>query len=307
MSGWLVGKVWQSGLYGPLKPFASMLADIGDDDGQNIYPSIQYMMWLMNVSERTIRRWLSDLRDRGVLTIVGDVQDVQKCGRGYGIEYCLDPKNLPVRESWSGPKVVRRRGDKMAYLSGKGVPNDVERGAKRRRKGVPNTTQIAPVSTNDPLVDPSRDIRADAPLVSETVAVLPQPISPQAELLEYHRQRFTEVIGEPPKAAEKYHFKQAYELVKRFGVERAKTFVDQLFATQDKFLQGTDYSWSVFVKFIDKLVVEQRRRQRPAATKTTQTRNANEVRKETRDANVAQVAAGEFFFVGLDDDKEQPF
>ncbi|HEY8228217.1 MAG TPA: hypothetical protein VIG25_23305 [Pyrinomonadaceae bacterium] len=60
MSGRLAGKVWASGLAAHLKPLAAAMADIANDDGMSLYPSVAYLGWLLSkVSRLTPARWRS--------------------------------------------------------------------------------------------------------------------------------------------------------------------------------------------------------------------------------------------------------
>jgi hypothetical protein len=43
VSGLLAGKVWLSNLHRKLKPLAATLADIANEDGTSIYPSVEYV------------------------------------------------------------------------------------------------------------------------------------------------------------------------------------------------------------------------------------------------------------------------
>jgi len=96
VSGLLAGKVWHSNLDADLKPLAATLADIGDDDGLNIYPSVAYVAWRLGCGESTVRRGLSRLRDMGVLAIVSG----GKGGRSNPTDYRLVEEKLPARETW---------------------------------------------------------------------------------------------------------------------------------------------------------------------------------------------------------------
>ncbi|MBI4393350.1 MAG: hypothetical protein HY556_06090 [Euryarchaeota archaeon] len=96
MSGFLAGKVWQSALAPHLKPLAAALADIANDDGTSIYPSVAYMAWLLGRSERAIQNGLSDLRAQGVLQV-----EAHGCGgKGHPTEYRLIESALPKRPPW---------------------------------------------------------------------------------------------------------------------------------------------------------------------------------------------------------------
>lgn len=97
MSGLLAGKVWQSNLHPDLKPLAAALADIGNDDGTSIYPSVAYMSWLLGRSTRSVQGNLAKLRHMGVLVTVSDL----KGGRYKTTEYRLVESALPAREKWA--------------------------------------------------------------------------------------------------------------------------------------------------------------------------------------------------------------
>jgi hypothetical protein len=97
LSGLLAGKVWQSNLHPDLKPLAAALADIGNDDGTSIYPSVAYMSWLLGRSTRSVQGNLAKLRDLGVLVTVSDL----KGGRYKTTEYRLIESALPFREKWA--------------------------------------------------------------------------------------------------------------------------------------------------------------------------------------------------------------
>lgn len=98
MSGFLAGKVWQSDLDGDLKPLAAALADIANDDGSSIYPSVAYVAWLLKRTERSVQARMKELRERGILKVV------RQGGRWPGdtTEYCLIEANLPTRGPWRG-------------------------------------------------------------------------------------------------------------------------------------------------------------------------------------------------------------
>lgn len=144
MSGYLAGKVWRSGLSADLKPFAAALADVANDDGSNLYPSIEYMIWLTGRSERTIRGWLSDLRALKVLKLVGEVTDLSKLGRGYGAEYEMVQDKLPKRPKWAGAQTAR------THANSAGVKN--RKPCNPRREGLQSSVSSL---LSDPSLDPS--------------------------------------------------------------------------------------------------------------------------------------------------------
>ena len=96
MSGYLAGKVWLSGLGAELKPLAACLADIGNDHGQNIYPSVAYMAWRLSRSETHVHNGIKELKTLGVLVVIENA----KGGRGNTVRYRLLESKLPPREQW---------------------------------------------------------------------------------------------------------------------------------------------------------------------------------------------------------------
>lgn len=170
MSGLLAGKVWLSDLSAHLKPLAATLADIANDDGTSIYPTIAYVAWRLGAGERTVTRNIGELLEMGVL-----VKASEPCHHRPA-EYQLIERALPKRSAWSGEKGSGKRGAKMAphpYVQGcqsgtpdpeRGVPPETGRGATDdnqgchlEQSGVPFEAEIDPASLNDPLLDPSGD------------------------------------------------------------------------------------------------------------------------------------------------------
>ncbi len=60
-------QVWRSALDCELKPLAAVMADMGNDDGLGIYPSVGYLAWLIGRSERAVQYQLQRLVDMGRL------------------------------------------------------------------------------------------------------------------------------------------------------------------------------------------------------------------------------------------------
>lgn len=106
MSGYLAGKVWQSDLDPELKPYAAALADIANDDGTSIYPTVEYVSWLIGVDRRTVQRAIGQLRDRGILVLVRPGG-----GRGNPSEYRLEEEALPARRPWKEERAARRAAE----------------------------------------------------------------------------------------------------------------------------------------------------------------------------------------------------
>lgn len=139
MSKSLESQVWQSALDPELKPVAAVMADMGNNDGLGIYPSIEYIAWLLSRSERSIQTAIKKLVKLGVLDRVA----FAKGGRGLTPRYKLDASKLPERPSWAD---VRKGATVAPFVAGeKGETNDVK-GAEFSEKGAN--------SAPDPLVEP---------------------------------------------------------------------------------------------------------------------------------------------------------
>ena len=113
MSKLLEARVWQSGLAADLKPLAALLADIGGDDGSHIYPSVEYMGWVLGRSRRAVQGQIARLLNLGILITVCHVEPAGPCrglahGQGETIEYHLAADALPSRPPWAAtPRRVK--------------------------------------------------------------------------------------------------------------------------------------------------------------------------------------------------------
>jgi len=67
------------------------LADHADDDGNNVFPTVGYLAWKTNLTERGVRKMMARFRDRGVLIPM----DRESGGRGRSVMYRLDLEPLP--------------------------------------------------------------------------------------------------------------------------------------------------------------------------------------------------------------------
>jgi hypothetical protein len=170
VSGFLAGKVWQSALEPHLKPLAAALADIANDDGTSIYPSVAYMAWLMGRSERSVRDTLRELRGMeppvlipvsGTRVVEGHIVPIG--GSGRTTEYFLDESALPTRAPW-------RKGATVAPFDQKRVQNATEKGAVCDSERVQFATQrVKPTaekgeagftrSVSDPSLEPPINTR----------------------------------------------------------------------------------------------------------------------------------------------------
>jgi len=147
VSGYLAGKVWQSDLSGTLKPLAAALADIANDDGTSIYPTIEYLAWLLGKSERAVQHNMSTLRAEGIIVPTCHAECAEYPGRshrmGEPVHYQLVAAALPARPEWRSQR--KEGGADIAPPQGKG--------------GAENDTKGVKLAAPDPPVDPDQDTR----------------------------------------------------------------------------------------------------------------------------------------------------
>lgn len=142
MSKSLESLVWKSDLNPELKPIAAVMADMGNDDGLGIYPSVAYLAWLLGRSERFIQSGLKKLCKMGVLDRVSNAAG----GRGLTPRYRLSGESLPERPTWD----ETRKGEICAPFR-KGAIHD-QKGANGSEKGA----RFAPDPSVDPLLNRER-------------------------------------------------------------------------------------------------------------------------------------------------------
>ncbi|MHB8654994.1 MAG: hypothetical protein ACYDA9_14080 [Terriglobia bacterium] len=166
MSGLLAGLVWLSDLEPELKPLAATLADIANDDGTSIYPSVAYVAWRLGRSERHVQYGLQKLTGFGILEVVAH----ENGGRSNTVEYRLIRSKLPAREEWA----LIRKGAKCV------------KGANGDDKGCKVAQERVNPSAPYPLEEPSLELssaNADS-LVSPTHEAKPGPPVSPGKLLE---------------------------------------------------------------------------------------------------------------------------
>lgn len=87
-------RVWGSTLSTTDLIVALALADICDDHGRGIYPSIEYAAWKSNLSERTVQRVISKFVNAGILEIV------RGPGRSRPTEYRMMLDSILIKPDW---------------------------------------------------------------------------------------------------------------------------------------------------------------------------------------------------------------
>jgi hypothetical protein len=154
LSGKLAGEVWHSNLDPNLKPLAAALADIGDDEGESIFPSVAHMAWLLGRSERSVYDGLKQLKKLSVLQVIANAKggrrrrdDVERDGAlGKTVEYRLNSSELPKRPAWKTVVQARRNTADSAVF---------EDDTLQMTTGNPEAGFTR--SVIDPLGDPSED------------------------------------------------------------------------------------------------------------------------------------------------------
>lgn len=152
MSGLLAGKVWQSNLSSHLKPLAAAMADIANDDGTSIYPSVAYLAWLLGKGERSVQYGLDELKGLGVIEAVA----YESGGRGKATEYRLLEDRLPQRVPW---KEFRKGATSAPFGTRKGATvglQTVQSTTERVQLETQRVQPVAPQPSVDPSLQPSR-------------------------------------------------------------------------------------------------------------------------------------------------------
>lgn len=147
MSGLLAGKIWQSNLNSHLKPLAAAMADIANDDGTRVFPSVAYLAWLLGKGERSVQSGLSELKSQGVIEVVA----FEKGGRNHPTEYRLIEASLPHRIPW---KELRKGATSAPFTETKGATFD-DKGCISEQERVQLSTERVQPTAPDPLVEPS--------------------------------------------------------------------------------------------------------------------------------------------------------
>lgn len=127
----MMAKVWELDLPQPLKLLALALADSGNDDGENIFPSKAYLAWKVGAHPKTIQRQLAELEGRGIVEVVQE--------RGHKLKSGQWTRLL---------KLHPERGYKLLPLLSQGGAVGDQRGSAGDQKG---ERSYVPLSVRDPL------------------------------------------------------------------------------------------------------------------------------------------------------------
>ena len=90
-----MSEVWECDVSGGEQLLLLALADYADDDGENIYPSIDRIAWKTGYSTRAVRYILKGLRERRVLVII------RPSAQGRPNEYRMDLDKLPPKRPFT--------------------------------------------------------------------------------------------------------------------------------------------------------------------------------------------------------------
>ena len=143
MSGLLAGKVWHSNLDPDLKPLAATLADIGDDDGTSIFPSVAFVCWRLGRSDSAVREGLRKLRESGILEVIQ-----AGGGRHKPTEYRMIETKLPFRDPWKKSRNTPVEGEVS-----ESIPSGLDEKPSGGQAETLLPTGTGPVITRD--IDPS--------------------------------------------------------------------------------------------------------------------------------------------------------
>lgn len=197
MSKAIESQVWKSALSGELKPIAAVMADMGNDDGEGIYPSVGKLAWLLGVTERAVRYQLAKLKELGI------VEDSGVGGGRTTTQRRLLIENLPTRPPWKTKKEAHFTPEAQFRA---GVKSTTDTPETDFRAGV------KPIAA-DPLLDPL--VRS----VSRSKGVLKPPFKGKEFLstladFESHRKEIKKPLKETSR-------KVLYGKLKKLGEETA--------------------------------------------------------------------------------------
>jgi hypothetical protein len=121
-------RVWGSNLTGTNLIVALAVADICDDQGRGIYPSIEYAAWKTNLSERSVQRVFGRFVTLGILEVV------RGPGRSRPTEYRLKLESIEIKPDWISARdrisVSGETGADQESRSGSDVDQDISEGSE---------------------------------------------------------------------------------------------------------------------------------------------------------------------------------
>lgn len=180
MSIRLMAQVWEIKVTRTQQSILLAMADHANDEGRHCYPSVPYLAWKTDYSERQVQRTLKELRDAGILEVTKEASRYQ-------------PTEYRIRLDRAQPKVPFRgdTDDTPAEIRGDthvtpGVTPVSHRGDMGVVSGV---TSMSPEPSIEPSVEPPREPRggdrARTGRSPTPAAVPPPPANPPPVVLDY--------------------------------------------------------------------------------------------------------------------------
>ena len=161
MSAKLMGLVFELEVERDEFPVLIALADHAHDDGTSVYPSVGYLAWKTNLSERSVQRILRKLEDRGLIESTGGTSGGRGITREFVLHLSNGVKKSPYDKRKGGktspyPKRVKDdttspiEAERVTPVTGKGDIHDI----KRVTPVTPPIKVLEP-SVLEPSVEPS--------------------------------------------------------------------------------------------------------------------------------------------------------
>ena len=154
MSAKLMGEVWSLDLPQHEKLVALALADHGEDDGSQIFPSVARLAWKTGYTERRVQQILRSLEEKGLIEPVAHAQG----GRGHAAEYQMYTERVKRNAPFSAKGEIRERVKSTAQRvksSAERVKSSAERVKSTAIKGEAGFTPTIIDSSVQPSVQPS--------------------------------------------------------------------------------------------------------------------------------------------------------
>lgn len=152
MSISLMSEVWEADLPRDQKIVLLAMADHANDDGTKVFPGVERLAKKCGYSERSIRRKIADLKNRGALEAVA----YEEGGRGHATEFKIHAENL----------------DKLAYFIEKGDSSDENPDTRDDKPGQSLSPQPS-VTVSEPSSNARGDSHAEQETAGPRVGIVP--------------------------------------------------------------------------------------------------------------------------------------
>lgn len=200
MSAKLMGQVWGVAVPRCEREVLLALADHSDDHGRGARPSVGYLSWKTDFSERQVQRAIYDLKAKGIV----EVGAYATGGRGHAPEYRLHldraPKKRPWEEIREERRATRRKGD-IASPFDDAMPNtmgDTTSPIAEEKGDTMSPIGAERVTSATRMGDISDPERVTFGAVMGDIAMSPEPLEPSVnEPPENHNGGILPVAGTP--------------------------------------------------------------------------------------------------------------